>query len=158
MRFKIEEEFIITEANLSRIYNHIQDPNTTFAVIGTRDKDTGAEQWMKFRDKMLNLDKRLGKSFGYNIFKGVYTYKDGRTEDEYSAIILNIPKEEALKIAKELNQESIIWKDNNFFGFIDVDSGKEDNSFTDKTMSFDDSLTKQFGSRLLRKNKPFIFK
>ncbi len=157
MRFKVENN-ILTEASLSRIHSKVNDPNVSFAVIGTNDQNTNENRWSEFRDKMLNLNNSLGKTFGYNIFKGNYTYEDGTTTEEFSAIVYDIPKDVALKIAKELNQESIIWKDKDFFGFINVATGREDNDFTDRTMSFDQMLSKLYGSKLLRDNRRFIFK
>ena len=157
MRFKVENN-ILTEASLGRIHSKVNDPNVSFAVIGTNDRDTHKNRWSEFRDKMLNLNNSLGKTFGYNIFKGNYTYEDGTTTEEFSAIVYDIPKDVALKIARELNQESIIWKDKDFFGFIYITTGREDNIFKDRSMSFDEMLSKIHGSKLLRDDKWFLFK
>lgn len=148
MRFKVEN--ILTEASLSRIHSKVKDENVTFAVIGSQDKDTYEDRWLELRDKLLKLSNKSGQGYGYNIFKGNYTYENGETGEEYSAIIYGIPKEDALRIADQLNQESIIWKDKDFFGFIDVVTRKEDNAFSNREISFDKELAKLFGSRLKR--------
>ena len=86
-------------------------------------------------------------------------------------IIFNITKDQALNIARGsdngknndnyLNQESIIWKDEDFFGIISVPNGKPELTFNRDEIDF--SNITEYGSRLVKhKNrnqlKPFKFK
>lgn len=150
---KIEHKRI-DEGGLSRLYGHIKDQNT-FAVIGSQDKDTGEDR----SDKLLNLVgdlSRKGKVKGYNWLLGKYVYDDGRLGEENSLIVYNITKEDALEIGKKLNQETILWKDPNFFGYIYVDTQEvpEWNKGGFKgLMSFDKDKIKDIGgsSQLVKK-------
>lgn len=135
----------LEEASLSRLFQHTKNKDT-FAVIGSQDKDTKKSRFQelkslvgKLRDKVSNL--------GYNYLEGTYTYEDGEQGIEDSLIVYNIPKDDALDIANKLNQESIIWKDNNYFGFIDAD-GTESGTFDNKDLTFDQKITNMYGSRL----------
>ena len=108
---------------------------------------------MENKDKETNGNyKRLVRIYK-NIRKTILLNKWSMSSDlnKYfvELIIYNIPKQDALNIAKELNQESIIWKDNNYFGFLDQ-NGNEENPFKNdtKNMTFDDKITNMFGSRL----------
>jgi hypothetical protein len=135
----------LEEASLSRLFQHTKNKDT-FAVIGSQDKDTKKSRFQelkslvgKLRDKVSNL--------GYNYLEGTYTYEDGEQGIEDSLIVYNIPKNDALDIANKLNQESIIWKDNNYFGFIDAD-GTESGTFDNGDLTFDQKITNMYGSRL----------
>ena len=152
----LEEQCMLNETSLSRILQHTQDKET-FAIIGSQDKDTRKDRYTELLDEIAKMQKKYDK-IGFNHLKGTYTYDDNTVGTESSLIIYNIPKEEALRIAKKLNQESIIWKDDNFFGFLTVD-GKEDGELG-RGLSFDKEAVKAYGSRLSSKHnkgKPFIF-
>lgn len=152
------ENYQLNETSLSRILQHTQDKDT-FAVIGSQDKDTKKDRYTELLDEIAKLQKKYSdKKIGFNHLKGTYTYEDGTVGTESSLIIYNIPKEEALRIAKKLNQESIIWKDDNFFGFLTAE-GKEDGDLG-RGLSFDKDAVQAYGSRLSSKHnkgKPFIF-
>ena len=144
-KLKFFKESKVEEASLSRLFQHTKNKDT-FAVIGSQDKDTKKSRFQelkslvgKLRDKVSNL--------GYNYLEGTYTYEDGEQGIEDSLIVYNIPKDDALDIANRLNQESIIWKDNNYFGFIDAD-GTESGTFDNKDITFDQQITNMYGSRL----------
>ena len=152
-----EEE--LEEASLSRLYQHTKDKDT-FAIIGSQDQTTREDRSKELLGKVKNVSSKYPK-IGFNKLEGTYTYEDGTQGIENSLIIYNIPKDEALNIADELNQESIIWKDGDFFGFLKPD-GQEDGTFDnqDKNMSFDDKITSMYGSKLKGNNnssKPFVF-
>jgi len=153
-----EEDYSLNETSLSRILQHTQDKDT-FAVIGSQDKDTKKDRYTELLDEIAKLQKKYDdRKIGFNHLKGTYTYEDGTVGTESSLIIYNIPKEEALRIAKKLNQESIIWKDNNFFGFLTAE-GREDGDLG-RGLSFDKDAVQAYGSRLSSKHnkgKPFIF-
>lgn len=159
---KIEKK--INEGGLSRIWQHTQDDDT-FAIIGSQDKDTG-----EFHDKELyswasnNLSKY---NSGYKKTRGRYTYKDGNIGEEPSVIVYNLPLEEVKKFAfnpvekKGINQESIVWKDKDFFGILYADGSSDKFTKDPKNMTFND--VEEFGSRLANqmnhnKGKLFAFK
>lgn len=109
----------IDEASYGRIYQHTRD-NGTFAIIGSEDKDTHKNRYNELKQLIKKYERRYGH-LGYNRLSGTYQYKlTGETTSEKSVIIYGISKKDALSIAKRINQESIIWKENNFFGIIDV--------------------------------------
>ena len=112
----------IDEASYGRIYQHTRD-NNTFAIIGSEDKDTHKNRYNELKQLIKKYERRYGH-LGYNRLSGTYQYKlTGETTSEKSVIIYGISKKDALSIAKRINQESIIWKENNFFGIIDVKGG-----------------------------------
>lgn len=121
---KIEHKRI-DEGGLSRLYNHIKDQDT-FAVIGSQDKDTGEDRSNELYNIVMNPKYKLQ---GFNWLMGTYTYDDPNkpVAREKSMILYNLSKEDALKIGEKLNQETILWKDPNFFGYIYVDSGEVPN-------------------------------
>ena len=150
----------LNEVSLSRIYQHTKD-DKQFAIIGSQDQDTKKDRSNELVDEIRDLSKKYD-NIGYNLLKGEYTYEDNTTGAEYSYVIYNIPKEEALKIARDLNQESIIWKDSNYFGFLKQD-GTPDGEFNneEKNMAFGKEDTQAFSSRLPGKNnssQKFVFK
>lgn len=150
----------LNEVSLSRLYQHTKD-DKSFAIIGSQDQITRMDRSQELIDKLRELTKKYS-GIGYNLLKGEYTYDDKSTGSEYSYIIYNIPKEEALKIANDLNQESIIWKDKDYFGFINADgtlAGEFNND--EKNMAFGKEDTKAFSSMIPSKHnkgQKFIFK
>lgn len=150
----------LNEVSLSRLYQHTKD-DKSFAIIGTQDQTTKEDRRQELDDLIRDISSKY-PNIGYNTLKGKYTYEDGLTGNETSYIIYNIPKEEALNIAKKLNQESIIWKDRDFFGFLKQD-GTPDGEFENgkKNMAFGKEDTKAFSSRFPGKHnnsQEFIFK
>lgn len=144
----------LTEGGLSRIWSHTKDDDT-FAIIGSQDKDTKEDRSNELIFKVSEYASKHRGEVGYKYLFGRYTYEDGTVGEELSIIIFNISKEKALKIAKDINQDSIIWKDSDFFGFLTPD-GYEDGRFSsfEKNMNFSDEDIKLYGSRLARhKNK-----
>lgn len=109
------------EVNYSRIYQHTQD-DSTFAIIGSQDQDTGENRKRELYDLIKKYQDKSGSRLGFNKVDGVYTYQNGNQEKkmakEDSVIIYNIDKQGALDIAKKINQESIVWKDTDFFGIL----------------------------------------
>lgn len=150
----------LNEVSLSRIYQHTKDDGS-FAIIGTQDQTTREDRRPELDDAIREVSSKY-PNIGYNLLKGKYTYDDNTTGNETSYVIYNIPKEEALDIAKKLNQESIIWKDKDYFGFIRQD-GTPDGEFSneEKNMLFGKEDTEAFSSRLPGKHnnsQEFIFK
>lgn len=155
---KIDESCILNEVGLSRMLNHVKDKNT-FAVIGSQDKDTKEDRFIELLSEINKLRKSTKQPLGFNRLEGTYTYDNGETGFEDSLIIYNISKEDAIKIGKKLNQECIIWKDPNFFGFVYMDGRPDENDFKGN-LSFDKEAAKAYGSKLKGKRnnaKPFVF-
>ena len=143
----LEENEKKEESSLSRLYQHTKDKDT-FAVIGSYDIVTNKDRFNELKSYVSKLREKI-PNIGFNYLEGTYTYEDGDQGIENSLIIYNIPKQDALDIAKELNQESVIWKDNNYFGFLDQNGNELDTFKNDtKNMTFDDKITNMFGSRL----------
>lgn len=142
---KKEETTKKEEASLSRLYQHTKNKDT-FAVIGSQDKDSKKSRFNELKSLVSRLREKVS-NIGFNYLEGTYTYENGEQGIEDSLIIYNIPKQNALDIAKQLNQESIIWKDDNYFGFLDT-NGNEEGTFNKGSMTFDDQITNMFGSRL----------
>lgn len=163
---RIVKESEITEASFSRLLTHAKDQNT-FAVIGSRDKDTEKDRSSELRNLIDKIslrspnDKTNGRAVGTNTLTGRYTYKEGplagQTATERSYIIYNISKQDALDIAKKVNQESIIWKDKDFFGIIDTNTQEVYVDFDKKSITFDQKTTDENGSKLKSKKAWFAF-
>lgn len=161
MKFRlINESFELNETGLSRINQHISDKGT-FAIIGSQDKDTKKDRFNELISevsKVTDKAKKEDRKVGFNHLEGTYTYDNGEVGTEKSLIIYNITKEEAMRIMRKLNQESIIWKDDSFFGFLDA-NGNEDGTFNGN-MSFNKDMVSQFGSKLRGKHnnaQGFVF-
>lgn len=160
----IEKETQLAEGGLSRIWQHTQD-DSTFAIVGSQDKDT-----QEMHDKELNnWISRMSTKYktGYRKTIGRYSYQDGMIGEEPSAIIYNVPLDEVKKFAfntvdkKGINQESIVWKDKDFFGILYADGSVDKFTKEPKNMTFSD--VEEFGSRLANqmnhnKGKLFAFK
>lgn len=136
----------INEASYGRIYQHTRD-NGTFAIIGSEDKDTGKNRFNELKQLIKKYERRYGH-LGYNRLSGTYQYRlTGETTREPSIIVYRISKKDALSIAKRINQESIIWKENTFFGIIDV-KGNILDRFKKSTLNFSKAIKQGIGSRL----------
>ena len=155
---KVDNNCTLNEVGLSRVLNHVKDKNT-FAVIGSQDKDTREDRFLELLAEISKLRKLTSQPIGFNRLEGTYTYDNGETGFEDSLIIYNISKEDAIKIGKKLNQECIIWKDPNFFGFVYMDGRPDENSFGGN-LSFDREAAMAYGSKLKGKHnnaKSFVF-
>lgn len=62
------------ETSYSRIYQRTQD-DSTFAIIGSEDKDTGDKKYVGLVDLVRKLSYKQGKGIGFNNVCGTYTYK-----------------------------------------------------------------------------------
>ena len=111
----------------------------TFAIIGAQDKDTLEDRRDELISKVSEMSQKNRGKIGYRYLFGRYEYENGELAEELSIMIIGITKEKAISICKELNQELIIWRDDNFFGFLDC-NGNESGEFTtnEKNMSFSD--------------------
>ncbi len=143
----------LTESSYSRIYSHTKD-DSTFAIIGSEDKDTKKNRYKELKELIKGV-MVTNPGIGYNKVKGSYTYKlTGETTFEKGLMVYNISKEDALKIAERLNQESIVWKEPGFFGVIELDGTVLDQFDDDGVidMNFNKSKEAGFGTRLQKDN------
>ena len=134
-----------------------------FAIIGSQDKDTREDRSKELvsliRQLMSNQVNAKRKSDGtkmitYKEIEGSYIYDDGTHGTEQSYLINNISKEQALELGRAVNQESILWHDATFFGYIYCESGKTDMEFSrdERNMSFNQEDVQAFASRLKDKH------
>ena len=149
----------INEGGLSRLWQHAQG-NDDFAIIGSQDKDTREDRSSELYQKLSKINAKYKISWKH--LRGSYTYEDGSVGEEKSVIIFGIKKEDALKLGKDLNQETIIWHDDDFFGLLKP-NGEVDSKFSadPQNMTFKD--VEEFGSRLaharnINSGKKFAFK
>ena len=151
----------LNEGGFGRLWQLTQD-DSTFAIIGSQDKDTKKDRFSELKSLVMKYaSNHKENKIGWKHILGTYTYDDNeRPEEEDSLIIYNISKSAALKIANTINQESIVWKDDSFFGIIYSD-GREMMSFTDDPKNFDFTNVKGFSSQFKKgKNSgiPFNFR
>lgn len=150
----------LNEASYSRIYQHTQD-DSTFAIIGSQDKDTKEDRYNELIELVRKLSYNRGGKLGFNKVDGTYTYETKEGQDksmafEKSLIIYNITKEEALELGRAINQESIVWKDTEFFGLIYCSNGSTMMEFQNeegKNMSFSNAEEMGFGTKLKKDKK-----
>ena len=147
-------ESMKTEASYSKIYQHTQDDNT-FAIIGSEDKDTEENRKRELYDLVKKYQDKIGKRLGFNKVDGAYTYQDNNNNEkrvalEDSLIIYDIDKQGALNIARQLNQESIVWKDKDFFGILYTNGSvmAEFKNDPHKNMNFSGAEEAGFGTKL----------
>ena len=145
----------ITGASVGRLLQRLSNADSCFAVIGVRDKDNGELR----TDELYQLVTQYNDLHhnGYNKSFGRYEYTDGpfkgTSKDETSIIIYNIPLEDALSIAEKINQESIVYKDENKFGIYYTD-GSVDMEFDNRSLSFDakddqgTKIAEKFGAQI----------
>ncbi len=140
----------VTGASVGRLIQHLSNDSTCFAIIGARDKDTGELH----TDELYQLVSQYNDLHhnGYNKSFGRYEYTDGpfkgTSKDEPSIIVYNIPFDDAVEIAKAVNQESIVYKDKNKFG-IYYTNGSVDMEFDTHSLSF--NATDKEGNKMAEK-------
>jgi len=183
----------LQESSLSRILQHIES-NRTFAVISAFRGYNPMNGWQldypelidleeDERDKIIKeLDEDAHEELKIELRK---IYNFGAIEqgsgyekvDEKSFFIPNISYDRAFYFANKYKQQSILWKDNNFFGiiytlnFIDSETGIEhkehekgiefERQIKDGVITFNPEVLKYAYSQLFRGNtnqkKKFAF-
>jgi len=119
----------LNESSWSRIIQHIQNDNS-FAVISAYIKDVTEKENYERHSELRNEIRKLG--YGFIEQDSGYTYKDDDTGEsipvkEKSFFIPKIDYDNAIKLAQQFDQESILYKDTTK-GFVLVYS----KDFTDK--------------------------
>lgn len=156
MKFRRTYVENLCEGGISRIWQHTHD-DVDFAIIGSQDQDTHEDRSSELKslvDAETRAALRDHRPNGYKWLNGNYTYNTGEHGAELSCMLMYITLDKALEIARKLNQETIIWKDDDFFGIVDVATGKPIDRFSTspKNLSFDDDSVRQFGSALISKH------
>lgn len=156
MYSEIKKNLEESNRGYSRLYSHITNEDDDFAIIGSNDKDTGKSHYPELnrlvgklciRDSNAENPRRIG----YNHVNGMYTYEEGpkagQRENEKSIIVYGLTKEEALDIGRKINQETIVWKDNDFFGTLKCSDGSVDMEFN-RSMNFSKAEDYGFGTQM----------
>lgn len=150
-------ETVVNESSLSRVIQHVNNPNSKFAVISAFLDDNDNES----NHKSLKQDIRA-MGYGFIELSSGYSYlsNDSRVfAEEKSFMIPEISKEDAIKLAKKYGQQSILWKDSDEFVLIatrndgTVTDGEVLMSFAskdDKPITFDKELIQQAFSALIK--------
>lgn len=156
MYSEIKKNLEESNRGYSRLYSHIQNDDDNFAIIGSNDKDDASSHFPELQrlvDKLcINArNENPPRAIGYNHVRGRYTYsegpKAGQRDTEKSIIIFGITKDEALDIGRKVNQETIVWKDNDFFGLLNCSDGSVDMTFN-KNMNFSKADEYGFGTQM----------
>ena len=149
---------LLKESSLSRIWQHVVDPETSFGVISAFRGIYSNEENLKQHEKLRNTIRSHG--YGFIEQNSGYSYMDIQKGeevpvDEKSFFIPNIDFETCLKIGKMFNQESILYKDSNKgFGLFLCATGKIEMSFKNKDhlFSFKADDIKNAYSQLVKSN------
>lgn len=148
---------LFIESSLSRIWQHINNPNTSFAIISAYLDDENDEKNHKTLAKDI---RKLG--YGFIEMNSGYSYKTDNGEkfaEEKSYFIPEIKERDAIKLAQKYSQQSVIWKDASEFSLVgarnDVGVGKRLMNFKrDKsTLTFNPTTVKAAFSSLIKRSK-----
>jgi hypothetical protein len=156
----IKNKLPVNEASYSRVWQHINNPEQTFAIVS-------AYQWDNSPDKNQANHERLKKivrslNYGFNELIGGYTYYDDDLNDkvsvqERSLFIPQMRKQEIISLGKIFNQQSVIFKDSEMFGEIDIKSEKVIRNYvsgTNKDFTFNPEVIKRAYTQFVKsKNK-----
>lgn len=148
----------LQESSLSRIWQHIVNPETSFAVISAYRGIYSEEENLKRHNDLKQVIKSLG--FGFIEQRSGYSYKNPESGeevpvDEKSFFIPNIDFTSAIKLGRKFEQESILYKDSEKgFGLYMCDNGKLEMLFKNKNrlVNFNKNDVKNAYSQLIRSN------
>lgn len=157
---------LVAESSLSRVWQHINDPDTQFAIISAyvyKHPDNG-----KRHQELQNRVRDLG--YGYIELDSGYTYY-GEDEDilieEKSLMIPGIRKPEAVKLGYEFDQESILFKKGTDFVLLGTSKQKDSPGTMGSVlmrfqtgsdnMTFDPEVVQNAFSSLSSDNRDFAF-
>jgi len=149
----------LKESSLSRIWQHVNNPDISFGVVSAYRQDLYSEEENLKKHEKLKKDIR---SMGYGFIEqnSGYSYQDKKTGldkmvEEKSYFIPGITFEDCLKLGKRYKQESVLYKDNERgFGLFLSSNGKLDMKFKNKDQiySFKSGDIKSAYSQLVRSN------
>ena len=152
----IEHE--IEEKSYSRIWQHINNPQQTFAIVSAFQPDQSPEQNQKAHQQLRSIISTL--HYGYNEMNSGYSYRDeenGTDEavQEKSFFIPQITKEDAMLLGKTFNQETVLFKDDKMFSEIDPKTGKVVANYAtnpNKNMTWNSDVVKRAYSQFRKNN------
>ena len=106
---------ILTESSLSRIWQHVENEDSVFAVISAyqgQDIDVDTKNHVKLHNEI--------RTMGYGLieFESQWEYGDGFIGKEKSFLVPKMTKDEALMLCKKYKQEAILYKD--ITGFVEL--------------------------------------
>lgn len=149
MRILEEKQDKVEESSLSRIYSYLSKDDMDFGVVSAFKDSLPLDKNMKHHEQLASEIR--SKGYGYIEQKGGYLYKDGtEVQNELSYFIPKISFDECASLAKEYDQESFIYKDNDTFGLYSSDK-KLILKFSDG-MSFNKEDYKDAYSELVKAN------
>ena len=151
----------LLESSLSRVWKHIKGDNSFAVISAFRGSNTQKEN-LQNHSELKKAVKSLG--LGFIEQKSGYTYTNPDTgeeglAEEMSLFIPNIELKQAIKLAQEFDQESIIYKDQNRFDLVNSSDspGKVMMKFSkdndNSTVTFDPETLKYAYSQLLKGTK-----
>lgn len=148
----------LQESSLSRIWQHIHDEDSSFAVISAYRGIYSEAENLKRHNELKQKIRAMG--FGYIEQKSGYSYSNPEagedvTVEEKSFFIPNIDFDSAIKLGRLFKQESILYKDSvKGFGLFMCDNGKLAMLFKNKDhlMSFNANDIKMAYSQLVKAN------
>jgi len=159
-------KYTIAESSISRIYQHIQEPNRTFGVVTSfRSDNSKSENEQQFKELKAAV-RAMG--YGYIEMRGGYRGDQGFNL-ESSLFVPSITRKQIIDLGKRYNQHSVIYKDAKEFSLIGTNSaagiGSTLSSFAfgsgkDNLVLAQDAM-KDFFSSLFKgrdRNKKFLFK
>lgn len=94
----------------------------TAAIIGSRDKDTGEDRSSELLFRISTIAKRHLGLLNYEYLFARYEYEDGGTIEESIYLLFDSDKSLAFRLACDYDQGSIIWKDENCFGILNLEN------------------------------------
>ena len=153
----------LVESSLSRIIQHIINPDSTFGQISAFRGDFSREENEK-RHEQLKKDVR-NKGLGFIEMSGGFEEEDGSVQ-ELSLFIPNISKNDAISLGEKYGQYSVLWKDPSQFVEIGTNNaagiGQIKNTFkkSGKVIDLNQDSIKNFWSQLYKgrhRTKKFLF-
>jgi len=110
----------ILESSLSRIWQHIEEPDRSFGVMSAF---RGEFSWNENEERHAEL-KHVVREMGYGYIEmnGGYSGTDGFVL-ELSLFLPEISKSDLKELGRRYEQETVIYKDADFFGLIEVATG-----------------------------------
>ena len=106
-------EKLLNEGGTYRIYTHLKEDDKWAIVSPYRNSRTKEENKAKMRDLKAYVKK---KGYGYTELKSVWSETNPKTgevthDNEYSLLIYNMGRKEAMKLGADYNQSSVIVKE-----------------------------------------------
>jgi len=151
---------ILAESSLSRVWNHTNNDDT-FGIISAFKLDN---YWVENIILHSNLKKEIkSKGYGFIELDSGYSYLDNTNEEisvrERSYFIPKITFKDITELGKKYEQETIIFKDNEFFILVKPDGTIEKTFLKGNGYNFKPENLKNAWSQFIRsKNKNAIKK